>query len=213
MRCQPVRVTPSHSRRAQGVGNRLRTARASVVAIAFTATAALLVASLAAASARSHRGGVITISTLSDRADLITGGRVLVRVELPAGTRGRSVRITLDGRNVSGALAIRAGGAFEGLVTGLRVGRNVLEVLRRDGSGALYDHEPPDRWPAVLRTSDRAVVLPTRGHRLRVRSPDRILALLLLDRSFHVRAVEQSPAVPRGRHQRHPGRSPVLLAL
>ena len=107
-----------------------------MVAIALAATVALLVASLAAAATVNHRRGVITISTLSDRADLITGGQALVRVELPAGTRPRSVRITLDGRNVSGAFAVRAGGAFEGLVTGLRVGRNVLKVQRRDGSGA-----------------------------------------------------------------------------
>ncbi len=45
MKCQPTTVTPSHSRGARGVANRQRTARrtASVVAIALTATAALLV--------------------------------------------------------------------------------------------------------------------------------------------------------------------------
>ncbi len=138
MSCQPVRVTPSHNRGARRVGNRQRTARrtASVVAIALAATVALLVASLAAAATLRHLRGVITIATLSDRVDLITGGRALVRVELPAGTRPRSVRITLDGSNVSGAFAVRAGGAFEGLLTGVRVGRNVLKVQRRDGSGA-----------------------------------------------------------------------------
>ncbi len=121
--------------RCAAVGHRSRTITPRAAAIALSAISVLLLASVpVGASARPH--GLITIATLSDRADLITGGQALVRVELPSGTRPRAVKITLDGRNVSSAFAVRADGAFEGLITGMRVGRNVLEVLRRDGSGA-----------------------------------------------------------------------------
>jgi EmrB/QacA subfamily drug resistance transporter len=117
---------------------------ARVLATALTAITVLAAAAIStAAAAPSRRAGAITIATLSTRADLVTGGEALVRIGLPAGTRPRDVRVTLHGRNVSPAFAVRSDGAFEGLVTGLRLGKNLLQALLPDGSGAelrITDH-------------------------------------------------------------------------
>jgi hypothetical protein len=85
-------------------------------------------------------GPALHIDVLSNRADLISAGDALVAVRLPRGTRPRSVRVRLDGRDVTRMFALRPDGRYAGLVRGLRVGRNVL-VARAPG-----------------RTSDRVVI-------------------------------------------------------
>src|SRR4051794_4285314 len=82
-------------------------------------SALLLVPAVAEAAAPS-------IQVVSDRADLISAGDALVAIGLPAGTDPATVRVTDDGRDVTSAFALRPDGRFEGLVTGLSVGRNVL---------------------------------------------------------------------------------------
>ena len=77
--------------------------------------------------------GPLRIKTLSNRADLISSGDALVQVK---GRGARRARITLNGRNVTSAFAVRPDGRFTGLVTGLRDGRNVIRAKRRNGSGA-----------------------------------------------------------------------------
>jgi hypothetical protein len=73
---------------------------------------------------------------LSNRADLISGGNALVAVSVPAGTNRRKLRMTLGGRKVTKEFAVRPTGRYEGLLTGLRVGRNVLTATLPSGGGA-----------------------------------------------------------------------------
>src|ERR1041384_6037805 len=80
--------------------------------------------------------GNIEIKVLSDRADLISGGDALVEVVLPAGVQASSVKLGGDGRDVTSSFAVRANGKFEGLVTNLVNGPNVLTAKTADGSGA-----------------------------------------------------------------------------
>ncbi len=68
----------------------------------------------------------VEIRTLSNRADLISGGDALVEVVLPDGARADTLHVTLDGRDVTGAFAVRDGGRVQGLVDGLEVGDNRL---------------------------------------------------------------------------------------
>lgn len=81
-------------------------------------------------------GGGLRIVTLSNRADLVSGGGVLVEVVLPAGVDPASVRVEVDGRDVTDAFAVRDDGRYIGLVTGLIVGDNELTAALSDGSGA-----------------------------------------------------------------------------
>ena len=66
------------------------------------------------------------IDVLSNRAETVSAGDVLVAVKVPAGVSSTKVRVFDDSRDVTSAFAVRPNGRFEGLVTGLSVGRNVL---------------------------------------------------------------------------------------
>ena len=71
----------------------------------------------------------IDLTTLSTRADRVSGGDVLIEIVVPGGTaRAVPHDITLNGRDVSSAFHPAPGSAFIGLVTELAVGRNVLTV-------------------------------------------------------------------------------------
>jgi hypothetical protein len=69
------------------------------------------------------------IFVLSNRADLISGGDALVEIKWSVGTNIGSASIAVDGVNVKPAFATRADGRYVGLVTGLKVGRNVLTAM------------------------------------------------------------------------------------
>jgi hypothetical protein len=103
---------------------------------------ALLAAAFACASASA--AGAPRIHVLSNRADMLSGGDALVAISLPRDqSRVRfRVRVTLGKRNVTGRFAKRADGKFEGLVTGLRVGRNVLRARlgKRSSKAILVNH-------------------------------------------------------------------------
>ena len=73
-------------------------------------------------------GGALSVRVLSNRADLISGGEALVSVVLPPGTSPASVRVTVGGRDVTSAFALRQNQSYEGLVTGLALGGNVLKA-------------------------------------------------------------------------------------
>src|SRR2546430_13159863 len=85
---------------------------------------ALLACAVLAASAQAAQSP--TIKVLSGRADLASGGDALVAIELPPGVSESRVRVTVGGRNVTGRFAKRANGRYEGLLTGLPHGPNVL---------------------------------------------------------------------------------------
>ncbi len=113
-------------------GRRLRSA-VTVVALAVVASA-----SAGQALAQGNAGGTPTsvgaISVLSNRADLISGGDALVRIDLGDATAA-SVKVALNGTDVTSAFAVRENGRYEGLVTGLQVGPNVLVARPEGGYG------------------------------------------------------------------------------
>lgn len=75
----------------------------------------------------------LAVQVLSNRADLVSGGDVLARVRIPRTVRPRTVRVLLDGDDVTERFRVRRDGTFTGLVTGLRAGRNRL-VARAAGA-------------------------------------------------------------------------------
>jgi hypothetical protein len=96
------------------------------------AAAALLVPAAGAAAAK-----VPSIQVLSTRADLVSGGQALVAISTPRG------RVRLGPREITSSFAVRADGLFEGLVTGLKLGQNVLTVVapgRRGARLVITDH-------------------------------------------------------------------------
>jgi hypothetical protein len=115
----------------------VRFRHAGRVAVALSAAAVLTLpgGGASAGTGQSHSPGYLRISVLSGRADLVTGGDALVRVD---GARRAGVRVTLNGADVTTSFAVRPNGALEGLVTGLRTGRNELRATprARHGRGA-----------------------------------------------------------------------------
>jgi hypothetical protein len=115
-----VQPTPARSIRPTAIA-------VAVVGTALALLAALLVAGSAPGTAAPHRAGKVRIEVLSNRADLVSGGDVLVRVTAPR--RAGDLRVTLGGKDVSRKFRSRA----TVLLTGLREGRNVL-VARATGA-------------------------------------------------------------------------------
>ena len=79
------------------------------------------------------------IHVLSNRADLISAGDVLVSVSAPAGA---AITMTLDGQDVTDRFGWRPNGEFEGVLDGLAIGANHLTATTADGSdtATIVDH-------------------------------------------------------------------------
>ena len=73
----------------------------------------------------------VTIATVSDRADLVSGGDVLLRV-----TDAKGLRLTLNGTDVTATFRKHSDGHGLGLLTGLRDGANEVRALLPGGKGA-----------------------------------------------------------------------------
>jgi hypothetical protein len=85
----------------------------------------------------------LSISVLSGRANLVSGNSALVAINLPRRSDARTLKVKLGQRNVRSAFAFRGDGRFEGLVTRLALGRNVLQATLSSGWGtriALINH-------------------------------------------------------------------------
>src|SRR5579864_435008 len=98
----------------------------------------VLVVVISAALSVQAAGDQFKITTLSSRPDMISGGDVLVQIDLPANTEKAVVR--LNGQDVSSALhADPSGHALMGIIAGLRVGDNKLEVFHGTGTKAVAE--------------------------------------------------------------------------
>ncbi len=105
--------------------------------IAALVAAALLALTPAVADAGKRKPkGAPTITTISNRADLISAGDALVAVTPPQGVKERRLRMRLNGTDVTGEFKVRPNGRFEARLEGLRVGVNALTARVRKGRGA-----------------------------------------------------------------------------
>jgi len=78
----------------------------------------------------------LVIKTLSNRADLVSGGDALVEIVLPQGASASGLKVDLGGRDVSDAFAQRANARVLGVVTGLSNGNNALTAKLPGKNGA-----------------------------------------------------------------------------
>ena len=100
---------------------------------------AFIVALTTGAPTNAEADALLEIRTLSNRADLISGGDALVEVALPAGTDPSTVRVAVDGHDVTRSFAVRGDGRFYGRIDGLSMGLNRITASLPDGSGAYLD--------------------------------------------------------------------------
>jgi hypothetical protein len=99
-------------------------------------TLVLLAGLLTQGAASAAAPGVLKVVSLSNRADLLSGGDALLEVVLPKGTSERDVTVRLDGREVTSAFARRPDGRYYGRVEKMSVGRHTVVARTRDGRGA-----------------------------------------------------------------------------
>src|SRR3954467_10918085 len=92
----------------------------------FRLVAAIAVVVLAAANP-GRAADALQLRVLSSRPDMVSGGDALIRVDLPAGTATRDVKLTINGADQTSKLKVDASGhALTGLVTGLTNGTNTV---------------------------------------------------------------------------------------
>ena len=146
--------------------------------IAAGAVLALAASSLAFAGDRDgdDQGNELRISTLSTKPELVSGGDVLVRIDVPRKVSLQSVRVELNGSNITGAFRVDAAArTLTGLVTGLRRGKNSLQALAGGEGGSdrlVVTNHPitgpifsgPHQTPFACETT--AFVLPITGGNL-----------------------------------------------
>ena len=125
---------------------RLRTAVPLLAAVALALPGALT-AGLSTPAAAARATEPLVVEVLSNRADLVSAGDVLVAVDLPAGVDPRSVKVTLGSRDVTNAFKVRPNGAYEGLLTGLVLGPNVVRATAPGYAGTQTVTNHPNGGP------------------------------------------------------------------
>lgn len=105
--------------------------------------------------------GTATIKLLSNRADLVSGGDALVAVLFSGKTNARSIRMDLNGQDVTRQFALHPNGRYMGLLTGLVEGRNVLTartsrnhgariaITNHPNGGPIFAGEQIQPWPCL----------------------------------------------------------------
>lgn len=96
-------------------------------------TTLALAALLPATPAVADPPAALELRALSNRADLVSGGDVLLEVVLPPDVAPADVRVALDGVDATAAFAPRPDGRFYGLLDGLRLGQNAVTAHVRGG--------------------------------------------------------------------------------
>src|SRR5829696_1010971 len=116
----------------------LRAACNRSLAVALGALVAMGAGTAEAASAA--KGGRLTVTVLSGRADLVSGGDALVAIGGVRSTRG--LRVRAAGRDQTSAFSARAGGTVVGLISGLPLGRSpvVARTARRAARLVVTNH-------------------------------------------------------------------------
>ena len=122
------------------------------VSAAFAAAAFSLVLSACGGDSASTIAPA-TVATLSNRADLVSGGSALVEVKLPGSTSASSLKVVRDGTDITSMFVARADGRIVGLVTGLVNGANTITASSTDSrfvSGQLVITNHPKGGPVLL---------------------------------------------------------------
>jgi hypothetical protein len=76
------------------------------------------------------------IKVLSNRADMVSGGDAFVEVAVPNGADRQSLKVSLNGKDVSNSFAVRADGRITGVLTGLANGANTVSASASGAKGA-----------------------------------------------------------------------------
>ncbi len=120
-------------------------------------------------------GDALTLKVLSNRADLVSGGDALVEVLLPEGADAKTLRMELDGQDISSAFALRENGRYMGLVTGMADSKtsrlaarlpngsgSVIDISNHPNGGPIFAGEQIQPWPCFAEAVDGQCNFPAR---------------------------------------------------
>ena len=92
-------------------------------------------------AAKRAKKRTINVISVSNRPDLVSGGDVRIAVGKVKGLKRKQVRIRLNGKDVTNQFAVRPGGRYEAVLTGLDIGRNTVKAVgRRKNAGKKNAH-------------------------------------------------------------------------
>jgi len=136
----------------------------------FFATVALVASLIPAtvAAAPSDRSPRFGIEVVSSPAEYVSGGDARLQVTVPAGQSDKII-ITVDGRDVTDAFSPIADTMLEGVVDGLAIGENTVEVRNRNSRGqalastTMTNH--PITGPMFSGPQQQPFACSTSGHR------------------------------------------------
>ena len=139
----------------------------SMIRVALVAAVAFIQAVLLPAPAHAQNGG-LRLSALSSRPEFVSGGDVLVRVDVPAGTAMNGVKVSLNGADVTGKLRADAGGrSLTGVIDGLTPGSNQMTATSGNLSARLALVNHPDTGPILSSPQEQPFVCMTERFKLR----------------------------------------------
>jgi hypothetical protein len=93
---------------------------------------------------------VLSINTVSNRADLISDGDALIEIVLPQSASAQGLAVDVDGRDVTPAFKVRADGRILGRVEGLKVGTNIVSASTASAAAARLTITNADRGGPVF---------------------------------------------------------------
>ena len=132
-------------------------------------TIALLAVGVCLASVRAQQptDAPLEIRALSAKAELVSGGDVLVEIAGPADLTADSVTVRLNGRDVAATFKPRADSkAVVGLLTGLQVGPNAVEASMGGATAQLTVVNHPVTGPLIYSPHQMPFVCETEAHGL-----------------------------------------------
>jgi hypothetical protein len=108
-----------------------------------------MAALLAACGSSGDPPADIAIRPLSNRADLVSGGDALVEIVVPQSAANNTLKVDLNGADVTSAFAMRADGRITGVVRNLRLGENTVTATAANANGAKLTITNADRGGPV----------------------------------------------------------------
>ena len=136
---------------------------------------ASIVLAVAFGNAMAASDSALAVEAVSNRADLVSGGDVLVRVTLPSNVGGNQAVLSLNGQPLSNPLhAAPDGRGYLALVTGLNQGHNTLTLAAGGGFAGCINHQIESRlalrphlqpWSCTTQSADpRCSQTPSETH-------------------------------------------------
>lgn len=116
---------------------------------AIVVLSALFAVACGSSSPTDGAAGSSAIKVVSNRADLLSGGDVLIDIVPPAGVDRTAATVALNNQDVTGAFSPMPDGTLRGLITGLALGDNTVTLRYPGGAGSVQLRNHANGGPVI----------------------------------------------------------------